>query len=472
MDEALVDPEACPVVRRHRYIDTSFITPIRLQDHSAVAALFPPTIPSPNDLAPPLTAEVKEEWRWLVHPPSRSAEEQRVAECELQPTLTECYQDRTGRLRYRPAVVVPEGRTPNDFDQLLDTRAYSPNNRIRGTWDFDPDEIARENSFTPPHVEPAPGIASEPARVHSPLHEDGSLAQMMAGSLAEPTPPPPDPPTFASATFFSTSGIGQHEMSDFADGLRALPQALQSAVVVLQRFNNMSWMDELHLVEEFDLQYNLMPERRAIYVKTLNLYQGFKDNIEALDKEGQGLKARFRGYLELSWRLVNDDDPADQPRMFFETLFSDDLEHGTLRNGNVIDGLKFWYHAVKLIDNYDLPVIIRQTAVLRLLNIKRIQGFQEIAPYLKRWIDSVGNEEREARGIYREGDFWTWAEDWEKALETLEDSEKFKMSPEDAEIVTRENLERTITFGQYSLEAEDQSEAEDGGGDGEDTVVW
>ena len=144
--------------------------------------------------------------------------------------MNECLRDHRGRRRERPEVHLPEDRPQNDYDNLLDTRAYSPNNRTRGFWDWDPATIESENAFAAKEelLSPSP----------SPIPEPSSLEAMMYTSLREPSPGLPSIPLFIiSPDEPSDHSIRSYEVAQFATRFRALSERLQALIIVEQRRN-------------------------------------------------------------------------------------------------------------------------------------------------------------------------------------------------------------------------------------------
>ena len=148
-----------------------------------------------------------------VDPNVQTAEEQSRAECDRQPTIHDGFRDNLGRRRARPEFVLPEGRAPNGYDHLLDPRAYSPNNRVRGFWDWDPAVIERDNHCTSSRgCTASTGDRGQwvdfiPPRTPSPPPEEGSLQAMMFSSIAETRPDRPGVPIFANNETRNNIGI-------------------------------------------------------------------------------------------------------------------------------------------------------------------------------------------------------------------------------------------------------------------------
>ena len=165
--------------------------------------------------APTLTAEKLKEWRWYLDP----KQQQSRAQCDRQPMIGKCFRNGVGRPRVRPEPVIDPIRAPNGYDRALDTRAYSPNNRVRGFLDLEEQEIARENAFTPVDDEPQEGqrpwVEIVLSRTPSPLAETGSLESRIDSSLAESQPDPSRRPIFYTHGLPSNAVIRSYEVRDF-----------------------------------------------------------------------------------------------------------------------------------------------------------------------------------------------------------------------------------------------------------------
>lgn len=294
MDESLVDTNVYADVHSNSRVNTDPITPIRRRDHSAVSAIFPFSVPDPYRSAPAVTYDEQEEWRWFVSNIAQTIEEQQRAETDRQPTILHGVRDTHGRRRLRPAVQLPVDRPQNDYDHLLDFRAYSPNNSTRGYWDFDPHEIRRDNTFTPAVIEPPEGqrpwIDFIPPRTPSPLPEPGSLEAMLSGSLADPRPPSPGVPIFANNHFRNNIGIRRHEVRDFTRRFRALPPELRVRVIQRRQQEDLFWMDALRDIESQVWLYNLSPRKREVVYKVQRLHHQAGDDFDDEQRIGAELK--------------------------------------------------------------------------------------------------------------------------------------------------------------------------------------
>ena len=227
----------------------------------------PLTTPDPYPAVPALTAQELEEWRWYISPSVQTAEDRSRAECDRQPNIVACLRDHRGCRRARPEVVLVEGRAQNDYDHLFDARVYSPNNRMRGTWDFDAEEIARENAFpVEEDIQPPPGqrpgVDFIPPRTPTPPPEEDSLEAMMYSSIASPRPDSRNVLIFMNNAIRNNIGIRRHEIRDFAFRFRRLPAELRPLVIIERQRDDIFWMDALERVEDQVWWYNLTPTQR------------------------------------------------------------------------------------------------------------------------------------------------------------------------------------------------------------------
>ena len=307
-----------------------------------------------------------------MKPNAQTPEEQSRAETERQPTVLAGARDSVGRRRPRPIVQLSADRVANDYDHLVDLRVYSPNNRIRGFWDWDREEIERENTFTLVDLEPPEW--QRPSRSPSPMPEPGTLEAMLSGSLADPRPPPPGLPIFTDYHFRNNIGIRRHEVPVFTSRFLALPVELQSRVVQLQRQEDIFWMDALERVEDIVWLYNLGPRQREVAHQIQSLYQIAINDIQIEENDGREMIAAAQKLLSGRWPFIGNTE-ADR---FFETLAFEGQECGTLRDGTESRGFVFWMNVVNIVDSNNLSRDLRGYAIRRLLTLRRVERFNDI----------------------------------------------------------------------------------------------
>ncbi|KAK6387979.1 hypothetical protein LTR65_008297 [Meristemomyces frigidus] len=181
----------------------------------------PPAAALFGSLAEPLSDEVLNEWRWRIYSDGTlSAAEQRFEEC-LQ---------------------IPEGREPNDYDDLLDNRVYSPNIARNGhpyNWIFglNRQDIERDNTFTPLSVFEEDYVHEVVPPELAPFPEDArSVEAMYAGSLQaedntrveSPGLMRTEPPERRADV-----GMGLRELPRYAHRLRRLAPEIRTLVLSL-----------------------------------------------------------------------------------------------------------------------------------------------------------------------------------------------------------------------------------------------
>ncbi|KAK3723642.1 hypothetical protein LTR37_001523 [Vermiconidia calcicola] len=405
-----------------------------------------------HGMARALTMEEQNEWRWY-NDPNLTAAELRRAECDRQPLLLAGFVDETGRRRRRPRRWQDPDRARSDYDGLIETRAYSPNGRVVGFDDLTPEDVERENAFTPMQDD------VDSPRSPSPGPAPGSREAMMSGALAEPRYSSPGLPRVSDYHHRSNAGVRRHEVADFASRFVALPAELQEAVIVLQHQQDLLWMDALVRIESTVWLFNLTPEKRRIALTVQRLHSTVKDDYLAEVRIYQRLLARFCTGL-------NAVDLAIRTEEVLMFLFHDFRTTGQTRGrnneGNMSSGLEWWLDAIDAIDDSNLEqasdetINLRQTALECFLTNGRMIKFHTMCNFWSEWLATVGDLNREAEGIFRTGDFWvipqgnidstgawTTSLEWKKLLQRAEDS-FCMLSTEDMQTVTTGELVETM----------------------------
>ncbi|KAK5112875.1 hypothetical protein LTR85_011102 [Meristemomyces frigidus] len=136
----------------------------------------------PPGYARALEADELDAHRWIAAQPGQTAQQLPQAECAAQPTIGHCLRAQDGRQRVRPPVIMPPDRENNSYDALLDTRQGALAGGRVGFWDFNREQIERENWFEEVEDDEE---SEEIRRPPSPWPQDpGSLEGMFSGSLA------------------------------------------------------------------------------------------------------------------------------------------------------------------------------------------------------------------------------------------------------------------------------------------------
>ena len=327
-------------------------------------------------------------------------------------------------------------------------RAYSPNNRARGHWDFDAAETERENTFTPAFELPA-----GPFRTASPLPEPGSLEAMMCTSLCGPHLPSPDLALFTDIPAFRNNlGIRRHEVQSFVERFRVLPLELQELVIVEQRQNDLFWMDALCRVEDQPWWLELGPAKRRIFQKVKNIHENSIADVEIEERAGRNL-IRIFSYLITHYWPLNENAVVWH---YLQPLRRDGEERGEMpgRDHRSVYKYSFWYFAIELMDEWlGCRPDWRPVAVSRLLNLKRIAQFEVMAEISSSWMKRVGDSRSEIDSVYEAGDFWEVWEYWEDELDPLEDKYS-KMSWDEAKEASLYELQVMITNGDWDIESD------------------
>ncbi|KAK3723908.1 hypothetical protein LTR37_001392 [Vermiconidia calcicola] len=378
-----------------------------------------------NDgMARALTMEEQNEWRWYNNPRLTAAELRR-AECDRQPLLIAGFVDETGRRRRRPRQWQDPDRARSDYDGLIETRAYSPNGRVVGFDDLTPEDVEHENAFAPVQDD-----ANSP-RSPSPAPAPESLEAMMSGALAESPPSSRGLPIFSDNHHRSNAGVRRHEVAEFASRFAALPTELQEAVIVLQKQEDIFWMDALARIESIVWLFNLRPEKRRIALIVKDIHSTVKEDYLAEWHIYQRLLARFRTALNAVDSIIRNDEGL--------MLLFDEFRTSSNSEGHMCRDLDWWLDTIDAIDRdfevCDETVNLRQTAVECFLSNGRMTKFYTMCNSWSEWLRVVGDLNREAEGIRRTGDFWiipqgttdtkgTWTTslEWKQLLQRAEDS--------------------------------------------------
>jgi hypothetical protein len=399
----------------------------------------------------PISQEEMDEWKWYIDPTATTEQDIRQAQCRRQPTYRQMFYvngDGHGpeRQRFPPANL--EDRPLNDYDHLFDTRVYSPNGKSHIPWDWDPEEIERENAFTPPDL--SEYMTEDSPRPSSPWPEPGSREAMFIGSLGEEDRPrSPGLPIFEDYTIHNAGVIGiRHEdVPSFVERFRSLPCGLQAEVIVRQREEDIFWMNALEQAESQVWWFKFTPTMRQI-IKHIQTTLAMVEEIleheeEVLDETDDELMDIF-GFRSRLPIVI-----SSELKRYFHTYVHDGSHIGRSVVARPVEGIFFFLTGIKKVDRHILrqPAEkqavwgeIRKTMVFAALLKGRIDHFEELKDELDKWLGLVGDKEAEQFVFSDEGGFWTMHTTLRREVE--EADEAFgKIRPWQDVNVTVEDLE-------------------------------
>lgn len=376
-------------------------------------------------LGRPLPRSAMEDWKWYTdwRMPWRTPAQQRRTECARQPMIQQCLVEVDPATRQERRRAIPRVRTPspshasNDYDRLLDTRVLSPNNKAVAFFDWDREEIERENAFTPPLEAASPEL--------SPVPEEGSLSAMIRPSLVD-RPHNPWPPgrghysasEVRQGEISPLAGLSQEQRQNVLPRFRILP--LRQQLEVSRRAGRTSnWVQALNDVEIQYKRSQLAPTQREIYDRVKALQASAKELLKGIKVDSEEIKHDF-------WISIIGELPADSS-VEVESLLGifhragEEAGLGLNNNGVEIRRQQFWLAVLQLVDDKGVPTELRQHVAQKLLHCKREDFMTCLTEDIDDWLGGVGDRGKELRGIYKRGDFWrSVLKQWEEWLETAQ----------------------------------------------------
>lgn len=401
-----------------------------------------------------LTQEELDAFRHIPAQPGQTVQEHRQAECAAQPTIGQCLRADDGRPRVMPPVIVVAGHP----ESMLDLRQGGLGGGVVGFWDWDREQIERENWF--PETEGEHNLEEIP-RPLSPLPEDprsiegyfsGSLANDMSDSavVQQDRAPDDDAPAetgrnrravarsllslpkderlaeiravstntvrWLAAAGHTEELVGKLEMGDdsqlarevradallpwqvheLARRLYELPEYWRYWVAQQAENIDVDWAEALERGEGFAWWDNLTPFRQEIVRKVMRLEELANDAETFEIADGKLLSLQFRDLV-----LSAVDEMEEDLYSYMRPLIEHNEEVAVAFIGRLAGPYTYWHFAIAQIDQNGFQEgsnlhLARGCAVIKIANHKRRLRATELFERAEMWLDSVGDAERES----------------------------------------------------------------------------